>query len=315
MPPTAIILTKLISHAPSGLQHRCLETPLVTGKCCKTELIRNGDAWIPMTTVLLSIHPADNTHCTSSEHHDWQPGTDSTTQVSLQVPALGDHLAVNAAAAVAVTCACLQKQCIEAGHDALQYGKPDQLLKLMQSVLINMKERQWLSDWTPPPGRMSVHRLVGNVVIVNDTYNANPASMLSALRTVQNVGVSKPLLPVRRLAVLGSMSELGVDEVMYHQNVMAAASSLEAIDFMFWGCKWNGCPSTTAGSDDEENYSRVFMQIPGNQDQTLFDAVVGWIKAVNSEKQVSVVLLKGSRIAGMERVMHWLQSHTICETP
>lgn len=316
MPPTAtILLNSQDNNAASVLQRHCLETPLITGKCWKTELLRNGNSWIPRTTVLLSMHPVENIHCESCERQDWQPSRDAETQIKLHIPALGDHLAVNAASAVAATCACLQKQRIDAGYDAAQYEEPEQLLQLMKSVLISMEERQWLNEWMPPPGRMSVHHLVDNIVIVNDTYNANPASMLSALRTLQSLGVSTPLLPVRRLAVLGSMSELGVDEVMYHQKVMASASSLEAIDVMFWGCKWNGCPSTIIGSDVEKAASRVFMPIAGNQEQALFDAVVGWIKAGNSDKELSVVLLKGSRIARMERVMNFVQSHTSCPRP
>jgi UDP-N-acetylmuramoyl-tripeptide--D-alanyl-D-alanine ligase len=55
--------------------------------------------------------------------------------------------------------------------------------------------------------------LPGDIVVVNDCYNANPMSMRAAL---DDLAASAP---GRRLAVLGDMLELGPDEVRFHEDV------------------------------------------------------------------------------------------------
>lgn len=59
----------------------------------------------------------------------------------------------------------------------------------------------------------------GQVVVVNDAYNANPASMESAFVTVA-------AMPGRHLAVLGMMHELGVDSPALHEAVGRRAAEL-----------------------------------------------------------------------------------------
>ncbi|MDF2697012.1 MAG: UDP-N-acetylmuramoylalanyl-D-glutamyl-2,6-diaminopimelate--D-alanyl-D-alanine ligase, partial [Labilithrix sp.] len=53
-------------------------------------------------------------------------------------------------------------------------------------------------------GRGVVRTLAGDVVVLDDTYNANPASMRSALATLVELAG-----PRRKIAVLGEMKELG----------------------------------------------------------------------------------------------------------
>ncbi|PIE58537.1 MAG: UDP-N-acetylmuramoyl-L-alanyl-D-glutamate--2,6-diaminopimelate ligase [Desulfobulbus propionicus] len=62
--------------------------------------------------------------------------------------------------------------------------------------------------------RMMMEELPGGVHLVNDTYNANPASMAAALRTVATFGG-----PGRKAAVLGDMLELGADAAELHAQV------------------------------------------------------------------------------------------------
>jgi UDP-N-acetylmuramoyl-tripeptide--D-alanyl-D-alanine ligase len=59
--------------------------------------------------------------------------------------------------------------------------------------------------------------LPGDIVVVNDCYNANPMSMRAAL---DDLAASAP---GRRVAVLGDMLELGPDEVAFHQDAGARA--------------------------------------------------------------------------------------------
>jgi UDP-N-acetylmuramyl pentapeptide synthase len=59
--------------------------------------------------------------------------------------------------------------------------------------------------------------LSGDIVVVNDCYNANPMSMRAALDDLAASAHG------RRVAVLGDMLELGPDEVRFHEEVGARA--------------------------------------------------------------------------------------------
>jgi UDP-N-acetylmuramoyl-tripeptide--D-alanyl-D-alanine ligase len=59
--------------------------------------------------------------------------------------------------------------------------------------------------------------LAGDIVVVNDCYNANPMSMRAALDDLAASASG------RRVAVLGDMLELGPDEARFHAEVGAHA--------------------------------------------------------------------------------------------
>jgi UDP-N-acetylmuramoyl-tripeptide--D-alanyl-D-alanine ligase len=70
------------------------------------------------------------------------------------------------------------------------------------------------------PWRMEVKRARSGAIVVNDSYNANPSSVAAALRSLAE-------LPVRRkVAVLGTMAELGDDTAEEHEAVARLASEL-----------------------------------------------------------------------------------------
>jgi len=74
-----------------------------------------------------------------------------------------------------------------------------------------------LSPWRMEVVERSV--LGGTVLVVNDAYNANPASMESALTTVA-------AMPGRHVAVLGMMHELGAASPALHEEVGRRAAAL-----------------------------------------------------------------------------------------
>lgn len=84
-----------------------------------------------------------------------------------------------------------------------------------------------LAEFTAPEGRGQTHTIRiadGAFTLIDDAYNANPASMAAALRTL---GARKPPAGGRRIAALGDMLELGPDELQYHADLapLLAASA------------------------------------------------------------------------------------------
>ena len=81
-----------------------------------------------------------------------------------------------------------------------------------------------LQTFQPAPHRMALRRTSAGATVLDDSYNANTASMLAALETLA-------LLPVegRRIAVLGDMLELGDEAPDAHREVGRAAASADAL--------------------------------------------------------------------------------------
>src|SRR5690606_31388925 len=105
---------------------------------------------------------------------------------SLETPLVGGHQAQNALAAAAA-CRCLGME-----WEEIQRG-------LREARAAQM--------------RMELSQMRGGVLLVNDAYNANPASMEAALRTLPELSRG------RRVAVLGGMLDLGPAEKSAHQEV------------------------------------------------------------------------------------------------
>lgn len=66
----------------------------------------------------------------------------------------------------------------------------------------------------PPPQRGEVLRFAGGFTVINDSYNSNPAALLSMVRTLVEGGASAK----RRIVVAGEMLELGGDENEIHRQ-------------------------------------------------------------------------------------------------
>jgi UDP-N-acetylmuramoyl-tripeptide--D-alanyl-D-alanine ligase len=127
-----------------------------------------------------------------------------------------------------------------------------------------------LSRW-----RMDLVRLASGALVVNDAYNANPTSMAAALRALAR-------LPARRrVAVLGLMAELGPSSDDEHSAVgrLARELGIEVI-----GVAVAAYGGTTVDSVDD---------VP---------AALGMLGGDDA------VLLKGSRVAGLERLVVRLES-------
>jgi len=82
-----------------------------------------------------------------------------------------------------------------------------------------------LSTLAPPPGRGSRTELPlggGRILLIDESYNANPASMRAALAVL---GTVPRAAFGRRIAVLGDMLELGSDQIAHHVALKEAVDA------------------------------------------------------------------------------------------
>jgi UDP-N-acetylmuramoyl-tripeptide--D-alanyl-D-alanine ligase len=71
-----------------------------------------------------------------------------------------------------------------------------------------------------------VEQAAGGVVVIDDSFNGNPASMVAALGSLK----ARPVSTGRRIAILGDMLELGADARTYHERL---AKDLPGIDGVY----------------------------------------------------------------------------------
>ena len=74
-----------------------------------------------------------------------------------------------------------------------------------------------LESFTPYKGRFQIEQLDG-ITLIDDSYNANPASTKAALETLNQIAA-----PGHRIAVLGDMLELGELEAEAHRSIGVVA--------------------------------------------------------------------------------------------
>lgn len=120
------------------------------------------------------------------------------------------------------------------------------------------------------PMRMDLSTGPSGVRVLNDSYNANPSSMKAALEALVQIPAT------RRFAVLGTMAELGSGKLSFHLELGALAREL-GLDL--------------ALALHEQDYGLVNVT-------SVDDALV----ALGPLGAGDVVLVKGSRVAGLERV-------------
>jgi len=152
----------------------------------------------------------------------------------------GAHQVANAAAAAAM---------------ALAAGVP------WATVVGALGSARSLSPW-----RMALHERPDGLVVVNDSYNANPASMNAALDALAAIGERGGR---RTVAVLGEMLELGETSAEQHAEVGAHAAGLgvdvlvtvgPAADAIADGARrtpgWAGYDVRTAGREQAADWLR-----------------------------------------------------------
>lgn len=137
----------------------------------------------------------------------------------------------------------------------------------------------------------------GGVRILDDTYNAAPASVIAALEVMRGLAGQEG----RCIAVLGDMYELGALEVEGHRQVGAAAARL-ADELVAVGMLGRhiaeGARAALTGSGVR---LRAVHHVPDNA------GAVAWLR--NRLRPGDTVLVKGSRGMKMEEIVQALAAH------
>ncbi|MEZ4768356.1 MAG: UDP-N-acetylmuramoyl-tripeptide--D-alanyl-D-alanine ligase [Caldilineales bacterium] len=135
--------------------------------------------------------------------------------------------------------------------------------------------------------RLVVVRSINGATLLDDTYNASPASMLAALNLLQDMEVGDG----RRIAVLGDMMELGSEEEAGHRLVGARAA--DVADYLVTvgpRARWTAYEARAAG----QPAASVRPVETAADAIALLRSVIG---------PGDVVLVKGSRAAHMDDVV------------
>jgi len=168
----------------------------------------------------------------------------------------GEHNITNALMAIAAT------RELGAGEEAIKAG---------------------LAALKPVKGRLQIMELTPKLTIIDDSYNANPASMKAALDVLA-------MRPATRIAVLGAMAELGEGSLALHREVGAFARARGIERLIAVG---DGCEGYTEGFGDAS-------EVCATHDDALRRLFEG-------PADSQTVLVKGSRSSAMDRVVEGIK--------
>ena len=194
------------------------------------------------------------------------PTPDQVTFARVELQELGAHQLQNAAAAAAMALA--------AGLDS-------------HTVATTLDKARSLSPW-----RMELRERADGVAVVNDAYNANPASMRAALDTLRAI---KERSGRRTVAVLGEMKELGAGAAEDHAGVGEHAAGVGVDVLLVVG---EAASPMVGGAKSVTSWSGDAVSV---EDRA---AALAWLR--ENIAAGDVVLVKASRGAALEHVARGL---------
>lgn len=175
-----------------------------------------------------------------------------TDALDIQLPFVGEHNARNALAAVAVA-------------------------RILGASIANTK--RGLEVATNIGGRLSRREINANLLVIDDSYNANPSSVRAGLQVLLNEAG-------RKILVLGDMAELGDDSDALHAALLSDIEA-SAVDCVITLGPRNQRAATKLGGR-----THTFMDI---------DALVEFL--ATQSKDATTVLVKGAHSMAMHRVI------------
>ena len=148
-----------------------------------------------------------------------------------------------------------------------------------------------LANHSGVPGRMQPRAIANDVLLIDDSYNANPQSMQSALETLARLDTSG-----KRRAVLGEMGELGEQADKAHRDAGRLAGSLELDSLYLIG------PSAAIVAEGAIESGMAASRIHLENDH---ESIVRMLR--KDITKGDRILIKGSRAAQMERIAQALK--------
>lgn len=141
---------------------------------------------------------------------------------------------------------------------------------------------QGIAALTPPPMRVTLEQ-IGRATLINDAYNANPPSMRAAIDLLVHAGAGR-----QRVAILGTMRELGGSAARLHEELARAALA---------------SPIELVGGVGEMGQALGALA-PGNpRVATGDDPASVWRALASRVAPDAVILLKGSRGVRLEQLV------------
>jgi UDP-N-acetylmuramoyl-tripeptide--D-alanyl-D-alanine ligase len=151
-----------------------------------------------------------------------------------------------------------------------------------------------IPDLSLPEGRYESIAMTGGARLIYDAYNANASGMIAALDAFAGEAAQ------RRVAVLASMAELGVQASVLHEQVGAHAASTH-VDTLLVGGEFAN--SLAAGAIAAGLPRERIVPFASNED------AVRWLR--EHVKAGDAVLLKGSRKYKMEEIVRAVRSELL----
>ena len=135
----------------------------------------------------------------------------------------------------------------------------------------------------PAPGRFAPRRLRGGIVVLDDAYNSNPASVRAAF------GALAEFKATRRVAVIGEMKELGDAAEAEHERLVDLITGAQVTLLVSCG----GLADVTARAAERRGVEVVLAADAGQASEV----------AAARVRSGDVVLVKASRTVGAECVV------------
>jgi UDP-N-acetylmuramoyl-tripeptide--D-alanyl-D-alanine ligase len=135
---------------------------------------------------------------------------------------------------------------------------------------------------------MEITERPDDVVVINDAYNANPESMRAALDALVHMAQGR-----RSYAVLGGMAELGAASAEEHEKIGRYAAQRGVSGLVVVG---ETAAPIVAGAKQVGSWTGECVHV---------DDTAAAVAALGERlRPRDVVLIKGSRVAALERVAH-----------
>lgn len=143
-----------------------------------------------------------------------------------------------------------------------------------------------LEGYSKPEHRMNILRLASGVIVLDDSYNNNPAGAKEALLTLKEIADNK-----KTIVVFGDMLELGKNEAKYHKQLGRFISSL-GINYLLGVGK--ASKITTSEAKKSMDSSNVYWTKKQSQVDSILKPLL---------KRDRVVLVKGSRSIELDKLI------------